>query len=182
MDGFVVVTGLPASGKSTLAKALSANLSIPLIDKDAFLEALFENQQAQNLKTRGTLSRLADDGFRTNACSVKSAILVSWWKHPHSHGGSGTPTEWLAGLPGSHTEVHCKCSPTLAAQRFLARKRHPGHFDQRWTYPELLDSFEQQALLGPLGLGHLIEVDTSGQAETANQIGRVVQAITRNGC
>ena len=38
----VIVSGLPASGKSTLSRGLAAALSLALIDKDVILEGLFE--------------------------------------------------------------------------------------------------------------------------------------------
>jgi predicted kinase len=39
-----VISGLPGSGKSTLARCLVPLLDIPVIDKDDFLERLFESQ------------------------------------------------------------------------------------------------------------------------------------------
>ena len=39
----VVVSGLPASGKTTVGRALSHGLSLPLIDKDDILEAMFDS-------------------------------------------------------------------------------------------------------------------------------------------
>ena len=38
----VVVSGLPVSGKSTVAAILNDALSLPLLDKDSILEALFD--------------------------------------------------------------------------------------------------------------------------------------------
>ena len=38
---FVVVSGLPASGKTTLAKSLALALGLRLLDKDDILESLF---------------------------------------------------------------------------------------------------------------------------------------------
>ena len=40
---FVVVSGLPASGKSTLSRRLATALSLPMLDKDDILEGLFES-------------------------------------------------------------------------------------------------------------------------------------------
>jgi predicted kinase len=37
---FVVVSGSPASGKTTLARAIASELNLPLIAKDAIKEAL----------------------------------------------------------------------------------------------------------------------------------------------
>ncbi|WP_245771051.1 AAA family ATPase [Actinacidiphila guanduensis] len=43
MSAFVVVSGLPASGKSTLARGLAGRLGLPLIEKDAILESLYNS-------------------------------------------------------------------------------------------------------------------------------------------
>ncbi len=39
----ILVTGIPASGKSTMAKLLAKHLSIPMISKDAIKELLFDD-------------------------------------------------------------------------------------------------------------------------------------------
>ncbi len=39
----ILVTGIPATGKSTMAKALSERLNLPVISKDAIKELLFDN-------------------------------------------------------------------------------------------------------------------------------------------
>jgi shikimate kinase len=90
LNVFVVITGLPGSGKSTLGVLLASALGLPLIDKDAFLEQLFELDHASS---RHELSRRADELFRTAAESATGAVLVSWWRHPHSLALSGTPAE-----------------------------------------------------------------------------------------
>lgn len=165
MSGTIVVSGLPASGKSTVARALAAGLSLPLLDKDDFLEARFATSGTGDAPWRRRLSREADDDLRRKTQGLSGAVLASWWKHPRSPIDSGTPTEWLTALPGRLVEVHCRCSPICAAERFLSRQRHPGHLDDRWTRAELLTSFAQQAALGPLGLDRLIEVHTEGAVD-----------------
>jgi len=42
-QAYVVVSGLPGSGKSALATGLSARLGLPVIDKDVVLEALYDS-------------------------------------------------------------------------------------------------------------------------------------------
>lgn len=177
MSRFIIVSGLPASGKSTIAAALATSLLLPLIDKDDLLERLFQAEGALDVGRRQELSRVADRDFARRARESDGAILASWWRHPHSEGDSGTPTAWLAALPGARIEVYCQCDPAQAAERFLSRKRHPGHLDGRWTYPALLASFDQQALLGPLRIGDLIEVDTGVCAPTAAAIAKLVERV-----
>jgi hypothetical protein len=174
---FVIVTGLPASGKSVIGRSIAAGLALPLLDKDDFLEALFQEAGPPDIRARQALSRLADESFRTRATSERRAVLISWWRHPRSPSESGTPSDWLPRLPGTLVEVHCVCSPTVAAQRFLARKRHPGHLDSERSYPRLLEQFNQQATLGPLGVGVLVKVNTDEVVDAAAVLQKVKKAF-----
>jgi len=123
------------------------------------LEALFDNC-TDRMRLRDELSREADASFQEQAEQSAGAVLASWWKHPRTTAESGTPTKWLAALPGVKVEVHCQCSAEVAARRFLDRKRHAGHLDDRWSHAQLLASMREQASLGPLGLGSLVIVST----------------------
>jgi hypothetical protein len=165
LSRFILVTGLPASGKSTLGRAVAAALGLPLLDKDEILEALFESRGVGDSEWRRKLSRFADEELRTKAFQLEGAVLTSWWRHPRSHVESGTPVDWLASLPGNLIELHCVCSPRIAAERFLARRRHEGHLDLYKSFSEILASFEEQSLLGPLRLGRLVEACTEGQLD-----------------
>lgn len=40
---FIVISGIPASGKTTLASQLAPVLNLPLLDKDDILESLFDS-------------------------------------------------------------------------------------------------------------------------------------------
>lgn len=165
LSQFIIVTGLPASGKSTLGRAVAAALALPMLDKDEILEALFENRGIGDAEWRRKLSRLADEELRTKAFQLKGAVLSSWWRHPLSHVESGTPVDWLASLPGKLIELHCLCSPRIAAERFLARRRHEGHLDRDKSSSEVLASFEEQSLLGPLRIGRLVQACTESQLD-----------------
>ena len=39
----ILVAGIPAAGKSTMAKAISKRLKLPIISKDGIKELLFDN-------------------------------------------------------------------------------------------------------------------------------------------
>src|SRR5215213_1627259 len=129
MSRFVVVTGLPASGKSTVAVAVADQLRLPLLDKDVILEALFESLGAGSGEWRSKLSRAADLVLQQLSMQTRGAVLASWWRHPESGAASGTSPSWLQSLPGEIIEVHCSCSRGVAAERFSRRRRHPGHLD-----------------------------------------------------
>ena len=64
---FVVLSGLPGSGKTTLAKQLALALNLPLIDKDEILDRLFGSKGVGDAKWRRALSRESDVLFREKA-------------------------------------------------------------------------------------------------------------------
>jgi shikimate kinase len=161
MTRFILVSGLPASGKTTLAAALARALALPLFDKDAFLESLFAERPPSTPAERAELSRLADLALQQAVERSNGAVVASWWRHPRAGGESGTPVAWLERVSSQWVEVYCRCPPHVAVGRFLGRTRHPGHFDRRSSYDELLERFEKSTRLGPLGVGQLVEVDTS---------------------
>jgi hypothetical protein len=165
MHQFIVVTGLPASGKSTVGAAVAAQLGLPMYDKDQILEGLFEHLGVGDAQWRTRLSRDADEILQTQAMGSPGAVLVSWWRHPQSRIESGTSTEWLAALPGAVTELYCGCNPQVALERFVGRQRHVGHLDSTKSIPELRAQFEQSARHGPLGIGRLVTVSTEQPLE-----------------
>ncbi|MCM3871064.1 MAG: AAA family ATPase [Pyrinomonadaceae bacterium] len=165
MQRHIIVTGIPASGKSTVGRAVAAALGLPMLDKDEILEAMFNSQGIGNVEWRTQLSRAADATLQERALGLESTVVASWWRHPSSQVDSGTPVEWLASLPGVVIEIHCVCSPQMATERFLSRKRHEGHLDRLKTYDDVLVGFQQHAALGPLGIGQLVIVNTERSVE-----------------
>ena len=159
MSCYVIVSGLPAAGKSTVGAGLAAESSLPLFDKDRFLERLFDDGRPIDPTERRALSSRADQELERAVRESEEAIVVSWWRHPRSAADSGTPTSWLEGLRGRVVEVYCEVSPEAAAKRFLGRARHPGHMDERWSYEDLLAQLTEAARRGPLNVGPVVKVN-----------------------
>jgi AAA domain len=176
---FVVVSGLPASGKSTIARRLAPALSLPVIDKDEILDRLFESKGVGDAMWRRALSRESDVILEREATSSDGAILASFWRLQGMTPDSGTPTGWLKNISGTIVNVHCICEPELAAERFLQRKRHPGHLDMRRSYEELLAIFRNLSRLGSLRIEPRIEVDTSQDRKVDDIVSLIRAAFTR---
>jgi hypothetical protein len=153
-----------------------------MLDKDVVLESLFENRGIGDADWRRRLSRIADRELIEQATTSPAAVIASWWCHPNSSAASGTPTEWLRSLPGEVVEIHCVCSPSVAASRFVGRNRHVGHVDNQYTFEALLARFQIQATLGPLKVGRTIEVSTEGEPNIARLVGQLSSNPSENPC
>jgi AAA domain len=178
---FVVMSGIPASGKSTLAKGLAQKLDLGVIDKDAILESLFDAQTEVRSTNRNALSREADEIFRKQVEKSVGAIVVSFWRRIEYSTTSGTPTGWLSDLAsiGAIVELHCLCNPATAAKRFVERVRHIDHGDNLRDCETIRSQFERLSRLGPLGLGQTISVRTDREVNLeilVDQIRRAFEA------
>jgi len=179
---FVVVTGLPASGKTTLGRALSESLRLPFLDKDDILEALFDALEVRSREDRSRLSRASDAVLESVAFASQGAVLTSFWRRPSLSTESGTPTQWLSLLTSDVVvEVQCKCDPALAASRFANRTRHPSHLDGRTTEGELRAAFARLAQEGPVLGGIPVTVDTSETVDLLGVAALVRDSATRQG-
>jgi AAA domain len=170
---FVVMSGLPGSGKTTLGRQLERVLGLDVLDKDDFLEAHFTDHSEIDSTLRSSLSRLADSELRERALSVSSAVLVSFWRREQVSSTAGTPTDWLRILPNV-VEVYCECSAAIAAARFRSRVRHDGHRDADRT--DLVAQFEALARQGPLGIGRLVVVKTETDIDIAELASRIAKS------
>jgi predicted kinase len=165
MAWLIIVTGLPAAGKTTLAAWLSQQLGIPLITKDPIKEILFDILGWSDRKWSQRLggasieimyyiaqaslmaggSIILDNPFSPDLASVKLSALAQQAK-------------------AGRLQIICRATPEVAYQRFKQRAeaglRHPGHLDLQ-IMGEVQASFAQNR---PLRLdigGEVIEVDTN---------------------
>jgi len=155
----ILVNGVPASGKSTVSRRISAELDVPLLALDTVKEALFAEL--------GTGDRLYNRRFGrasygaiwalVGAFPARSVVVVDAWfgfqplELLQSHLARSEVTRTV--------EIWCTAPPEMVAQRYAdrARQRHEGHLGLDYV-PEL------QALAAsarPLNIGPVIPVDTS---------------------
>ena len=179
----IIVSGIPASGKSTLGRKIADELSIPFLDKDDILESLFNSLGTGDHEWRRRLSRASDVVLLSVLSQLNEAVAVSFWRHPLSQSeDSGTPIDQFADSAAVIVEVYCDCDHDLAAARFESRRRHPGHLDDASGDDQQMQSGGIQSYddLGPLGLGSLITVNTNGtnEAETFEMFDAIKQLLT----
>jgi len=169
---FVVMSGLPGSGKTTLGRTIARRLDLVFVDKDAILDDLLELRGTGDAAWRRTLSRESDVVLQRQAAAADGAVLVSFWRVPGMPPDSGTPTPWIRELSTRVVNVRCVCSTRVAAERFFRRRRHAGHLDPP-EFEMVLARVEAQARLGALDLEPAIDVDTTGVVD----IDRVVEQL-----
>jgi predicted kinase len=154
----IVVTGMPASGKTTLARALGDRLGLPVIEKDAIKEALYDSlgvgdvEWSQRLGT-GSYSLILLVAGRLLDVGLSLVAEANFFR------GS---EPLFAGLPPHRlVQVHCEAPIEVVVERYTSRPpRHPGHLDDQRV--DELRARHESGANGPLELtGELIVVDTT---------------------
>lgn len=159
----LVVSGPPASGKTTIAEELARRLRVPFVSKDAFKERLYETfGSGEELEARieeAALAMLYD----VAGAQLEAGVSVM----AESNFDRRSDLEPLRRLQREHgariVQVHCTRSKEKLLERFVGRieegDRHPGHGDE----PEDVEEVERQLDEGiwePLELdGELVRVD-----------------------
>jgi predicted kinase len=168
-----MVSGAPASGKSTLARALADAFGYTLLSKDTIKESLYDSL--------GTpLGSSVDSPAKLSRLMSRAAMGVLWSLAPccpqvileaNFRPRSQHEAERFTALEGRKLEVFCRCTPAEAARRFRARatatRHHPAH-SMKTLSAELLEEFDR-----PVGLCPVIDVDTESPVDPLEVVKRI---------
>ncbi len=159
----VVVTGPPASGKTTLALTLSKQLGVPLIAKDGIKERLYEAFGSGDREWSRWLGRATYPliyHFLEAHLRVGCSVVVEGTFGPES--ANGEFADLHARWPFAALQLFCWAPDEILLERAEARapERHPGHVEAA-----SIEELRTQLAAGrwqPLQLpGDLLTVDTT---------------------
>ena len=129
----IVITGSPATGKSTLARELSERLRVPWLGKDMIKEPLLD---ALGAGDRAHSRRLSDASFAVlfavaRAMSGQRVTLILEGNfRPGEHEPLLAP---LLAAGVSLIQIECRVEESIRSRRLRQRenhpRRHPGHRD-----------------------------------------------------
>lgn len=153
---YVVVSGPPASGKTTIARGLADELGWPVVAKDTIKSALRSALPVADVDTARRLGRAAVMVLLAVASEIKEgAVLEAVWRQDQGR-------DAVSRLPGSIVEVFCRCDRSTLETRYAARIRPSGYVPEHRDPDELWSSetFEPVA-----GGWPVIEVDTAEEVD-----------------
>jgi predicted kinase len=163
--GYVLVGGWPASGKTTIARALASGLGVPCLAKDEVKESLTDALGAPaTVEQSRRLGVAAVHAVLRVARGCPAAVIDSTW-YPYTR-------PLVHALAGPFAEVRCKVGVQVARERYRRRTRDERHLDGLRTEAELWGSD-----VPPLGVGPLVEVDTEKAVDTAALLAAVRIAL-----
>jgi glucokinase len=156
----VLVNGVPASGKTTVARELGRRLGVPVLGLDAVKEVLFEElgDRDRDRAWGRVLNRLSIRSIWALVAGFPPGSMVvveAWFRKPphdvvlHDLKDAGVD-RWV--------EVWCHAAPEVLVERYRARGRHEGH-------PAADDYVDELAELArvatPMSLSPVLDVDTT---------------------
>ena len=149
---FVVVSGPPASGKTTLAVAIAPALGLPLIAKDTIKQALMTVLPVPDVAASRVVGRASVAALLAVAAESRGAVLESVWHRSYA-------LDDLRRCRGRWSR--CSAGATRRSRRSGMRRgplRDAGHFDAERVTAEL---WNDEVAWPVAGGWPVIEVDTA---------------------
>jgi tRNA uridine 5-carbamoylmethylation protein Kti12 len=151
----VIVSGLPGSGKTTMAFPLCVEIDAALLSKDTIHETLFDALSITDRQSSLRIGKASVDVMYALAAHSPYTVMDNFWRYDEAK-------LQLPRLGLSLIQVHCACPPLLAMDRYRTRapSRHRAHFEETVVYDsrEVWFTEPNQPLEIP---GPILSVDTT---------------------
>lgn len=180
----ILVSGMPASGKSTIAGKLSASLNIPMLSKDSIKEILFDtlgfNSRAEKVQLGVAAMHILYYAAQQLMKAGKPFILENNFEDSSVEG----IMELLEDYQYVGITVRLTGDPAIIYRRFAARdlseERHRGHVvndrypepagalrenPTRKTFAQYLNDIDTRGFTRFIANGPLLEVDVTDLAK-----------------
>lgn len=164
----IILSGYPASGKTTLGRALAERLGLALVAKDALLDVMYEaaggtpGDSELSLRT----GQAAWAAFWHLSRTCPQVVLDSNIKPD----GEDERVQ-IARIEGPIVELHCRCPLELARARYAERAKLNRPAQRATT----LDEARGALYGGPLGFPRLVVVDTSQPVDMEEVAARILR-------
>ncbi len=161
----IIVSGLPASGKTTLARRLAEDLRLPLIGRDEIKERLFDslgwNDRATSQRLGAASWALLYWALDMQLSAGKSCIVDSNFAPERD---AAAIVRLRKRFSFRAIELHCHADGSVLVERFIARvqsgERHAGHVDYL-TIDEVRDQL-LQSRSNPMSVAdEVLSIDTT---------------------
>ena len=161
----VIISGLPCTGKTTIARRVAERFSLPLMSKDMYKELLFDTlgwkDRAWSRKLGWVSIVLLFQFLEAQLAARRSCIAESNFKAEFD---TARFLDLQERYEFDTVQILCVTAGDVLFERFKRRAesgaRHPGHCD-RSNYAEFRETL-LRGRLQPLDIGgRLIEVDTT---------------------
>ncbi len=184
----VIVSGLPATGKTTLARALGDDLALPVFHKDHFKELLFESRANPDAE----IDRATSRDFGKQSMYLLYAIareltrrgvdcIIEAYFHPELAAPELAPLTSSTRL----IQVHCAAADAVMVSRYRARyeagERHEIHLDatMEGELEQRIDSAHRHPIPLDTTRARLIEVRSDeGFAPSVAEIAATIRAFS----
>lgn len=182
----VVVTGHPATGKTTLARSIAAALRFPLVAKDAIKERLYDTIGTGDIEWSHRLGRAAMRLLYDQIESILEAGVSVVAEANFDADLASIELRDLINATGARVvQVVLRADPDVVLERFRNRmesgERHPGHPDDEAAALAELERIVRTPYREPELGGPVVSVDATDVdgIDTDDVIARVRHAIAQ---
>jgi 2-phosphoglycerate kinase len=161
----IFITGLPATGKTTIGNEIRQKLEIPFFSKDIIKELLFDSLGFSDREWSKKIGQAAylilDNIIKEELMAGRTFILESNFKPQFDNQKF---RDWQKQYNFKSIQIICSTEPKILFERFKQRtengQRHPGHrdMDNLDEWEKILSSQKSE----PLDIkGRIIDIDTT---------------------